>query len=218
MKRITTVTVLIGLFSFLGKAQDGPYQDEAINEIYELLFCDQIELYNALLEEYNEYPWNVLSSGSQKALKKLVEDEEVESRTKILAYRKLKNLPKETKLLGVIIEAHLPEGLDILAAYADGSARYINYTGNMVVWEKSTKESEELIQQLFKSGQSTVSKIGPWDKQRLPAPTKGNTRLTFLVEGEIYFEEAPTEVLFNDPLAGNVLLHGAYLMQYLISQ
>src|SRR5215472_12275269 len=38
-------------------------------------------------------------------------------------------------VLGVVVEVSLPEGLDVLAAYADGSARYLNWSGAAVVWD-----------------------------------------------------------------------------------
>ena len=37
-------------------------------------------------------------------------------------------------VLGVIVEVGLDEGLDVLASYQDGTARYINYTGKMILW------------------------------------------------------------------------------------
>ena len=38
------------------------------------------------------------------------------------------DVPKQ-ELLGAIIEVPLDEGLDVLAAYVDGTVRYINQTG-----------------------------------------------------------------------------------------
>src|SRR5205807_133590 len=38
-------------------------------------------------------------------------------------------------VLGVVVEVGMPEGLDLLAAYLDRSARYFNYSGRAVVWD-----------------------------------------------------------------------------------
>lgn len=64
------------------------------------------------------------------------------------------------ELLGVIVEVGLNEGLDVVAAYQDGTARYINYTGKMVVWETTTPASAKLTKELFSQSESILSKIG----------------------------------------------------------
>jgi hypothetical protein len=39
------------------------------------------------------------------------------------------------QVIGVVVEVAMPEGLDLLAAYSDHSARYANFSGAAVVWE-----------------------------------------------------------------------------------
>jgi hypothetical protein len=63
-----------------------------------------------------------------------------------------------------------------------------------------------------------VEKIGPWDKKRLAYPPKDTVRLTFLVSDGLYFGQAPSEVFFNDPMAGPVLKSAFQLMVYLMDQ
>jgi hypothetical protein len=209
----------MGLFGLFGKQSTQPYKNEGINQIYELLFCDNLEKYKSANENPSVHPWNVLFEESSDAqLNKLITDNKTESRVKILAYHKLKQKTDKKDLLGVIIEVSQPEGLDVLAAYSDGSARYINYSEKMIVWETATEESEQLIKKLFESSKNVVSQIGPWEDQRLKFPKKGNARLTFLVSDQLYFGEAPMNVLSTDPMGGSVLNDGAMLMQYLIGQ
>ncbi len=37
--------------------------------------------------------------------------------------------------LGAVVEARVNDGIDYVAAYADGTARYINFSGATIVWE-----------------------------------------------------------------------------------
>lgn len=194
------------------------YLDPAIDKIYELLFCDNLELYR---RDTNAYPWTVLfeSPPDVSDLKKLVDDDEIETRPRILAANLLRSLGKpddNKQLFGVIVEVGLDEGLDTLAAYEDGSARYINYTGSMIVWDNRTAESDELIIDLFAAARNVVEQIGPWDGARLNRPKTGNVRLSFLVSDGLYFGEGPFEILAKDPIGGPVIDAATKLMQFLV--
>lgn len=198
----------------------GPYADESINLIYELLFCDNIELYKNNNKSPGAYPWDVLFADTANAgdLQKIIADPNAESRAKILAYNKLLKSGQTTgkkELLAIIVEVGLDEGLDVLASFNDGSARYINYTGNIVVWETNTEKSDTLTKQLFTEGANVVQQIGAWDKPRRSHPATGNVRLTFLVSDGIYFGEGPIDVLFDDELAAGTLNAATDLMQFL---
>ena len=118
--------------------------------------------------------------------------------------------------MAVIVEVGLDGGLDVLASFRNGTARYINQTGKILVWESTTDpKANDLTNDLFAKSQQIVNKIGPWDKPRKPSPTRGNTRITFLVSDGLYFGEAPTSVLFSDQLASPALTSATLLMQYL---
>ena len=196
------------------------YSDPAIDQIYELLFCDDLERYRG---DTSTYPWSVLfaSPSNIPDLEKLVDDDEAETRTRILAANLLRTLGKpddDKQLFGVIVEVGLDEGLDTLAAYEDGTARYINYTGKMIVWETRTVESDGLIVDLFAAARNVVSQIGPWDGARLNRPKTGNIRLTFLVSDGLYFGEGPFELLSQDPIGGPVISAATKLMTFLVTQ
>jgi hypothetical protein len=211
----------MGLFDFLKKSTK-PYKDDAVNLIYDLLFCDDIELYKSNTQS-ELYPWSLLSSSSSTYadLESIIADKEIGSRVKVLAYNKLlnsgsHNLPKE--LLGVIVEMGLDNGTDVLAAYQDGSARYINQSGKIIVWETATDDSTALVNALFVDSMDIVKRIGPWDKPRRPFPVKGTVRITFLVSDGLYFGEGPVNVLFNDAMTAPALVGAASLMKYLVEQ
>ena len=196
------------------------YSDPAIDAIYELLFCDDLSRFKGTGDEY---PWDVVFADppSIEDLETLVDDDEVETRPRILGANLLRSLGQvddRKQLFGVIVEVGLEDGLDTLAAYEDGTARYINYTSSMIVWDARTKESDELIADLFALGRNLVAQIGPWEDPRLNRPNNGNVRLSFLVSDGLYFGEAPFNVLAQDAMGGPVISAATKLMQYLITQ
>lgn len=221
----------MGLFGFLKKTStqkqttqlttDNPYKDSATNFIYNLLFCDNLDLHKAHTQPPYSYPFDVLFSEASTAadLQKIIDDTNADPRTKILAYNKqvaIGHQPIKKELLAVIVEVGLDGGLDVLASFNNGTARYINQTGKVLVWETTTDTTaNELAKNVFAKSQPIIDQIGPWDKPRKPHPTRGNTRITFLLSDGLYFGEAPTDVLFNDSLAGPALTSATQLLQYL---
>ncbi len=220
----------MGLFNFLRKSSvpttttsdiTGPYKDSSTNFIYQLLFCDDPALYKLNQQSPYSYPFDILFSPASATtdLQKIIDDTALDSRTRLLAYnRQLSSGHKPTKkeLLGVIVEVGLDLGLDVLASFRDGTARYINQTGKVLIWETTTDtKANELTAKLFARSEEVISKIGPWDKPRLRHPSKDKTRISFLVSDGLYFGEAPTDVLFNDELAAPALAAATSLMQCL---
>lgn len=197
-----------------------PYPDNSLNTIYNLLFCDDPGLYKSSFGGKEEYPWNILfnTSADTDTLIQLSRDTTVESRIQLLACRQLaaSGQPVNHKeLLGVVIEVCLEEGLDTLAAYKDGTARYINHSGKLIIWENATAESNAIIQQLLNDSEKVVAQIGPWTDPRLPAPGAGDIRLNFLVTDGLYFGQGPFEVLQGDAMGGPVIQSALALLQFL---
>jgi len=198
-----------------------PYKNEAINKIYDLLFCDKPELYQADGDLPDVYPWKELFSPdtSDESLKKIIDDDSVESRLKVIASNilVLQGKPADgRRIFGIIVEVGLDEGLDVLAAYEDGTARYINYSEKLIVWDARTTESDEMIDGLFRAARPLVDMIGPWDGERRERPTAGNARLSFLVSNGLYFGEGPFSALHGDALGGPVIDGAVKLMTFLI--
>lgn len=216
----------MGLFSFFKKSPEqvitstDPYKDSSTNLIYNLLFCDNIDLYKNNTQPPYTFPLDILFSETSTIsdLQKISDDSTSDARLKVLSYnRQLASghIPINKELLAVIVEVGLKGGLDTLASFNDGTARYINQAGNIIVWETTDPRSNELTQDLFLNSQHIVNQIGVWDKPRRPAPTKGNARITFLVSDGFYFGEGPIDILFNDPMASAALTSATYLMKYL---
>jgi len=120
------------------------------------------------------------------------------------------------RVLGVVVEVSLPEGLDLVVAYADLSARYFNHSGAGVVWEGGTDLADTPIQNLLAAGQTVANVIGPWHEARRAAPPTGHVRINSLTASGLYFGEGPFDVLFNDSLASPVIAGALALMQALI--
>lgn len=215
----------MGLFNFLKKTEtvSGPYRDEATNTMYNLLFCDDINLFKTNTKAPQDHPFNVLfaTSPSIEDLEKILHDNTAEPRIKLLAANRLLSVAQKTakELLAVIVELGLDGGLDVLASFKNGTARYINFTGKMIIWENTEDATANALKDdLFAKSEAVVKQIGPWDQPRKPHPAKGNVRLSFLLTDGLYFGEGPMNVLFNDPLASAPLNSATLLMQYLMQQ
>ena len=198
-----------------------PYPDGHLNQIYALLFCDDIGAYRSSADSHVGKPWTDLFGVNvpNEKLEDIKSDDSLETRHRLLANNLLRDrgiADDSRRLFGVIVEVHMDEGLDVLAVYEDGSARYINYSGKLIVWDASTSESQRLKEDLFTASKNVVSQIGPWESKRLPPPVTGNARLSFLVADGIYFGEAPFDALASDPMGGAVLNSAGAFMAYLV--
>lgn len=214
---------LLGMVSApLGVAFGGtlpaPYSDEHANKIYNLLFCDDAELFRGLAGG----PLDVLfdKNADSLAVARIASNTGEESRVRMLAYNWLRQhgqmVPPKI-LLGVIVEMPQDGGLDTLAAYVDGRVRYINQSGRMAVVETAPAVAAEKAKALLEASQKAVAVIGPWDKPRLPPPVLGKVRLTFLVSDGLYFGEGKIEVMERDPIGGPVLENATALLLALTS-
>jgi hypothetical protein len=198
-----------------------PYQDPATDQIYNLLFCDDPNLWRTSAPLPPDDPRAVLlvRAPNVRALQRIAADTRQESRYRALAFDRLRacrvDVPAKI-ILGVIVEVRLEDGLDALAAYADGRVRYINHSGRMAFFESDPPAVEEGARALVRVAQPLVDRIGPWERRRLPSPKPGRTRISFLVSDGLYFGEARFEDLLSDPLAGPVLQAAQELLQAVV--
>lgn len=122
------------------------------------------------------------------------------------------------RLYGVIVEVGLDEGVDIVVAYADYTARYFNYTGASIIWERADASLDQPVGSLLEAGRVVVEQIGPWDKARPPAPGNGSVRINLLTPSGLHFGQGPFEVLAKDPMGAPVIGLATRLMQELIAK
>jgi hypothetical protein len=181
------------------------------------------------------FPWSAfvlarshLSSGREgdaiACWRQILQHPELESRHYLQAWHFLRqhgqqpspDVAKQT--LGVVVEVAMPEGLDLLAAYPDHSARYYNYSGAGVVWEHPDTSLDSAIDQLLSASQQVVAQIGPWEQARPAPPPRDSARLSFLTPSGLHFGQGPMADLARDPLGGQVLQLATVLMQALIAK
>jgi hypothetical protein len=201
-----------------GQRSLAPYKQPEINFIYNLLFCDDLSLFELKNGEPPTY-WH-LALFSQppdvEAIRNIAENQDEESRIRALAYNWLRehghSVPSR-QLLGVIVEVPVAGGLDTLAAYPDGRVRYINHTGKLAVFEGGVELLDAKAKSLVASAIPAVNTMGPWEEKRLPPPTKGNVRMTFLVSDGLYLGQGPFALMEKEPLAAPVIQNAGGLLQ-----
>ena len=227
------------MFDFLKKtppAATHPAQAEPIPGIRDTLFGDEplAKWARPGMRTDSVQPWisfaeasSELTAGRREAalsrLESILAMPGLESRHYLQAWAALREAghapPAEQgkQLLGVVVEVALPGGLDLLAAYADGSARYWNYSGAGVVWDAPDDRMRPRIDQLFAVSRAVVDAIGPWEGPRPAAPTGDRVRLNFLTPGGLNFGEGPMGTFSRDLLAGPVISSAIELMHLLMA-
>ena len=197
-----------------------PYRDDAANQIYNLLFCDNISLLNQQSKQGDL--GSVLSDNiDRETLDRIGNDLDVESRTRVLAFNRLRamkaSVPRK-RLLGTIVEMPLHGGIDTLAIYLDHRLRYINHTGKMAIFESTPSPLSAGVDDVLSASQFVVNRYGPWDRVRKAPPTGDLTRMTFLVSDGLYFGEGHASDLLRDRFAAPVLSAVGRLMPLLVDE
>jgi hypothetical protein len=131
---------------------DTTRQDDFSRVVASILAGQVEEAESWLASEISRYPWVLMVAAYLK--NKMNEPAEAgrllravtlissEARLRLWAWHNLRQLGKYPspdlgrQVLGVVIEIPYGERADILAAYADGTARYINHQGGMIVWDR----------------------------------------------------------------------------------
>ena len=122
------------------------------------------------------------------------------------------------QVLGVVVDVALDAGLDTLAGYLDGSARYLNHAGGAVVWEVPDADVGRLVRDLLEAATVIVEMGGPLEGARLDPPAAGNLMLSVLTRGGVYIGAGPAEAIAGDPRGGPVLGAATMLMSHLVER
>ena len=187
-----------------------PYAEAHVNLLYNLLFCDNLELFRDQGSAAKEEPWSTLLAAHpvEAALRRIADGWTDESRVRALAFMRLREMGAAVApkiLLGLIVEVPLQLGIDVLAAYADGRVRYLNQTGRASIFEGGPAMVETLARESIVAALPLVQRIGLRDRARLPPPRAARVRITLLVSDGLHFGEGSFEQLRNDALGGPVL-------------
>ena len=163
------------------------------------------------------------TAGAKAAFAAVLTMPELESRHYLQAWHGLRGIgiePAEAdakRLYGVVLDVPMDAGMDTLAAYADGSCRYLNHAGGATIWERPDDSLDELVAALLAAAQPVVEAIGPWEEAR-PAVPPGEARLSLLAASGLHFGQARFEVLLQDQMAAPVFSAGIALLQALVDK
>lgn len=185
-----------------------------------------VEAEEWLANEIKRYPWVLLAAAQVKL--KMDEAAEAgrllravtlissEARVRLWAWHTLRSLGKypspdlALQVLGVIIEVPFEESQDTLAAYADGSARYINHQGGMIVWDRVDEEITPLVMNVIREAQP----LGAPQEARLDEPVPADqVRLSLLTPGGIYVWQG---IALENPALTKVFAAMAVLLRELV--
>lgn len=162
------------------------------------------------------------TAAAVEALRHIVAMPDLETRVFLQAWHTLRELgekppPEKAKeVLGVVIEIGMPKGLDLVAAYRDHRARYFNYSGAGVLWERRDHSLDELIDELLQAGTLVAKVIGPWTQARPPEPRHGIARINLLTPSGLHLGQGPIEALNQDAMGGPILSAAFGLMKRLV--
>lgn len=157
-------------------------------------------------------------SSAAAVLQKITAMPGLESRHYLEAWNTLHGLgvnppaDKAKTVYGVVVEVGMKNGADIVAAYADGSARYLHHSGAGTLWERPDNSLDDEINALLKAGQTVAQKIGPWEQARPAAPTEGNVRLNMLTPSGLHFGYGGFDTLSKDPMGKAIIDPATQLM------
>jgi hypothetical protein len=198
-----------------------PYRSDAANEIYNLLFCDNLALFRNGEDGGGDLRAVLSDSTDRESLERIGNNIDAESRVRVLAFNRLRmmkiSVPSKC-LLGTIIEAPQPDGLDTLAVFPDGHLRYINQSEKMVVFEASPPMLAGKAEEVLRASQFVVNRYGPWDKPRRPPPTGKLVRMSFLVSDGLYFGEGQYDDLMRDRFAAPVIRAASEFLPMLVEE
>lgn len=134
---------------------------------------------------------------ARKTLKQLLAIPELETRVKLLVWNSLRQLgerpaPEEArKVRGVVCELHNEAGVGTLAAYADGTLRWIGGQGKISIIDSAgaSAELDSLVGELLKSGEPVVMKFPAGERRRPGEPPVEHFRISVLTYGGIHVAE-----------------------------
>jgi hypothetical protein len=160
--------------------------------------------------------------GAKNAMQQVLAMSDLETRVFLQVWHTMRELgetpPQERAkdVVGVVVEVGMPKGLDIVAAYRDHRARYFNYSGAGVLWERRDNSLDGLIDELLQAGALVAKAIGPWMQPRPPEPKNGTVRINLLTPSGIHLGQGPVEALNQDAMGGPILSAAFGLMKRLV--
>ena len=117
---------------------------------------------------------------------------------------------------GVVIDMAVDGGLDTLAGWEDGRARYFNHSGSAIVAEAPDPKVHEACHDLLVATQGLADNTDVISGPRPDPPTFGGAAIWALTDGGIHVVSRSAASMSLNPLDGPILALGVRLMQRLI--
>ncbi len=123
------------------------------------------------------------------------------------------------RVLGGVVEVPMAGKHDLLAAYADGSVRYLNHGGNVAVVEPSPDlpKVSQLVGIYLTMADNIARMAGPWDQPSLPPVPPGHCRVMALTPGGFRFGQGPEEQLRAQQVARDMLDAATLLLRQVVA-
>jgi hypothetical protein len=120
-------------------------------------------------------------------------------------------------VIGAVAEVPMHQSHDLLVAYEDGTASYVNYTGRTMTCEDvSVARMQDAVHHWLAVAQAMASSIGPWDKPSLPPLPAGHARVAALTASGPHFGQGPGAELSANPTAGAFLGAATHVMRLMV--
>jgi hypothetical protein len=160
--------------------------------------------------------------GAQDVWRRIATTSGAESRNVLQAWHFLRQSGVDpaddlgSNVLGAVAEVPMGSSHDVLVAYRDGSLRYLNHTGKVVVVEPpAPDELRDAATAWLEVAQQLGEAIGPWEGG-LPAVPKRHARVLMLTPSGPRFGQGPFDALQRDPAAGVFLAAATQVLTRLV--
>lgn len=133
---------------------------------------------------------------AKSLLRTFLETPELETRIQLRGWTALRELNEQPdarqsgEILGVVIEVPMKGAYDTLAAYQDGSARYLNYSGAGIFWDAPDATIKGMCHALINSTIPATSRVKPRTSVSLP---KSGIQVTILTRSGMHLISNPTQ-------------------------
>lgn len=126
---------------------------------------------------------------ARKLLRSVVSIPGIEARIHLWAWSALRELSEQpdptlaTEILGVVVEVPMKGAYDTLAAYQDGSARYLNFSGQAIFWDAPDSTVKGLCLALLNS--TVPASVGAKPRTDISLPKSG-AQVTLLTRSGMF--------------------------------
>jgi hypothetical protein len=117
------------------------------------------------------------------------------------------------KLLDVVYEMRIDDGLEVFAACSDGRVRCFNHTGMAAIVEDGPETVGDIAGKWTEAAQVAAQRTGPSERPRQPPPEGDTLRLTLIVSDGLYIGDGPGEALQADARGRPLIRWGLKLGQ-----